>query len=108
MQASKDVYQIHFATPGGEETGVLAAAYPLQLAVRVDPVRKMLIYDALDFMPRLARDMLPLTKGDVWEIMNNWRCLTQTEADLGLAPFFTPQDVLISHRTRQMVPNTLT
>lgn len=97
------LYQIHFVTPGGEACGELVAAYPLQLAVRVDPVRKMLIYDACDFLPVLVKDFMPVSQGRAHEVCTAWSRLTSMLSHDKCPVIWSEQDVRLHPHMLQKV-----
>mmetsp|Transcript_18721 Transcript_18721/g.47984 ORF Transcript_18721/g.47984 Transcript_18721/m.47984 type:complete len:628 (+) Transcript_18721:55-1938(+) len=100
-KAAMGLYQIHFVTPGGEATGELVAAYPGQLCVRVDPVRKMLIYDACDFLPELITEFFPVTQRRAYDVCQAWKRLT-SQLDHNRSPVPYLQEVLLhSHMLRK-------
>eukprot|EP00873_Tetraselmis_striata_P017187 jgi/Tetstr1/437451/TSEL_026130.t1 len=87
--------KIHFVTPGGEATGELVSAYPSQLCVRVDPARKMLIYDACDHLPELVLDFYPTTQRRAFNACKTWNRLTsQLDHDRSPAAY-TPTNVML-------------
>ncbi len=68
-KASELVYGIHICGAAGQPRAVLRSAYQMQLQLRVDPARRLLAYDAYEFVPDVMfKDWPGPTERDVREI----------------------------------------
>ena len=77
-KAGSRVFSVSFVAPGGA-AATLRACYPLQLLVRVDAGRGLLVYDCFDFVPVLAgafdaaRDISPVELASIEKALKRGR-----------------------------------
>ena len=81
-KAAEQVHSIAFASPAAGAAAnpappltTMRAAYQMQLHVRVDRARGLLVYDCFEFMPGFFKDWpMPVTRQQVYRIQRNcWR-----------------------------------